>query len=361
MLRLSAKIASNFPCHDPNHALGSEVEKSPLSGANPGKIRYMTARVIQPAELPAFDALASEFGSLFTRAEWTRMFKERLVRVGLYDRGGSLLGGFNCLQTRRLGLRYRRNPPFTPDCGPFLKVLAEHPVAVLEAHRDALSAMVDFLRADPAALTFLRLSRATRDVMPFYHAGFRAVPAYTYILPLNQPANTLLDGMASVRRRNLQRASKDGLVTKPVADMKLVFDLVCRTFARQRKAVDTTVLRQILFEYAQAKNSFAFATFQNSEPLATAFVVHDGRTAFYLLGGYNDEGKHHGAGPAAMWSCIRRAQELGLQEFDFEGSMIPAIERYFRGFGGRLTPFFTVNRAWFPLEILLKCRRRNLF
>jgi hypothetical protein len=79
------------------------------------------------------------------------------------------------------------------------------------------------------------------------------------------------------------------------------------------------------------------------------------------MGGYGSEHKHHGAGPAAMFAAIRHAKKQGLAIFDFEGSMIPPIERYFRGFGGLLTPYLTVNKAWLPFEFVLKMIRRSNF
>jgi len=52
---------------------------------------------------------------------------------------------------------------------------------------------------------------------------------------------------------------------------------------------------------------------------------------------------------------------LGIKYFDFEDSMIRQIERYFRGFGGKLTLYYRINKAKLPLEILLKFYRRELF
>nr|HPR68216.1 methicillin resistance protein [Kiritimatiellia bacterium] len=63
----------------------------------------------------------------------------------------------------------------------------------------------------------------------------------------------------------------------------------------------------------------------------------------------------------AVWEAIRHAKEAGLETFDFEGSVIPPIERFFRGFGGRLTPYYTVNKGWRPLETAMKFLRRGFF
>lgn len=69
------------------------------------------------------------------------------------------------------------------------------------------------------------------------------------------------------------------------------------------------------------------------------------------------------AGASTVFEAIQHSQEIGLKAFDFEGAVISAIERYFRGFGGTLTPYFTVNKAWLPLEMALKMwpRHRDRF
>ncbi len=67
------------------------------------------------------------------------------------------------------------------------------------------------------------------------------------------------------------------------------------------------------------------------------------------------------SGVCTMFETMKHSPVLGLKIFDFEGSVIPAIERYFRGFGGGLTSYFTVTKAWLPVEIALKFRWRQYF
>ncbi|MDI6740189.1 MAG: GNAT family N-acetyltransferase, partial [Candidatus Edwardsbacteria bacterium] len=95
--------------------------------------------------------------------------------------------------------------------------------------------------------------------------------------------------------------------------------------------------------------------------IAATFCIHDATTAYYLLGGYDHASKHRGAGAAALWAAIGHAKGIGLKRFDFEGSMVPQIERYFRGFGGTQTLYLTINKAALPLEMLLKITRRQTF
>jgi hypothetical protein len=51
-----------------------------------------------------------------------------------------------------------------------------------------------------------------------------------------------------------------------------------------------------------------------------------------------------GANTLLYWEAIRLASQVS-RAFDFEGSMVEPIEHYFRGFGGRQTPYFCVRRA----------------
>ena len=63
-----------------------------------------------------------------------------------------------------------------------------------------------------------------------------------------------------------------------------------------------------------------------------------------------------------MWKAIKFSkEELGLAEFDFEGSMVPQIEQFFRKFGGILTPYYSV--VWekpFPISVRMRAVIKNL-
>jgi len=77
-------------------------------------------------------SLAREYGCLFNSDEWLELYGDKQQRVGLFEDGGELIGGFTIYRQRRWGLTLLTNPPFTPTCGPFVKVKASHGVAVME-------------------------------------------------------------------------------------------------------------------------------------------------------------------------------------------------------------------------------------
>lgn len=321
----------------------------------------MNIRALDTSELPVYDELAHRHGTLFNRSDWLALFGPKMRPFGIFDEGGKMVGGLSLYQERRWGLKILRRAPFTPTCGPFLAVKSQNPVAVLEERRKALEGMVDLLERENPAICMLPLARDVQDALPFFWRGYKVVPLYTYLLDLSLPLDQIRKNMSPDRRNDISKAARDGLVVRPEPDLAVVRDLVLATFGRQQKFVDRACLEGILFRYANPSNSFAFVACRAERPIATCFVIHDTQTAYYLLGGYRMEGRHHGAGALTVSGAIQHAQELGLRTFDFEGSVIPPIERFFRGFGGRLTPYFTANKAWGPLEMGLKFIQRKFF
>ena len=62
------------------------------------------------------------------------------------------------------------------------------------------------------------------------------------------------------------------------------------------------------------------------------------------MGGGDPHLRTSGAGSLLIWEAIQRAS-ADSQVFDFEGSMLRPVERFFRAFGGRQTPYPHVSRA----------------
>lgn len=107
--------------------------------------------------------------------------------------------------------------------------------------------------------------------------------------------------------------------------------------------------------------SVAFVSSKHDLKIAGTLFVYDHDTMCALLGGYDSEVKSRGAKSLVYWTAMQFAKQLGLTYFDFEGSMVPSIEAFFRGFGGKLTPYYRINKTTLPLEIILKFFKRELF
>jgi hypothetical protein len=198
-------------------------------------------------------------------------------------------------------------------------------------------------------------------MQPFIWQKFKVVPGYTYRLSLLYSEKEM-EAFMNVEHRNAYRkAEKDGLTCELTRDFALVKSVVLKTFERKNKGVDEGMMENILSRFANEQNSFAFVSRLNGTPVATAFCIMDTNTVYYLLGGYDPAHRHNGAGIQCIWNSIMYAKSLDRKVFDFEGSMLKEVEKFFRGFGPELVPYFTVQKAWFPLEVGLKFYRRHQF
>jgi lipid II:glycine glycyltransferase (peptidoglycan interpeptide bridge formation enzyme) len=308
-----------------------------------------------------FDELALSCGNIFNTIGWTRIFGDKIRNYGIYNQGGDLMGGFFVYKDKKYGLSVFREPPFTPSIGPFLFIEAVNPVAIMDIKKSVLSLMAEFIDNLKYSVVSVSLSRDVIDMQPFIWRKYKVIPNYTYIIDLGKSAEEIWGGMSGERRKNVNKGLKDSLTVEKTTDMDMVKSLVLKSFERQKKCPYEKHLDKVLFEFANEKNSFAFATFNGGSPIACSFCVYDRKTAYYITGGFDYENRHHGAGVMAMWESIKYAKHLGLKYFDFEGSMSPKIEKYFRGFGGDLTPCYQINKAKLPLEIILKCYKRQSF
>lgn len=320
--------------------------------------KSLLAHPIGQGELETWDALASQYGCLFDSIRWTRLFGPAIGRIGIFDAGGNLRGGFCVWEQRRFGLRILRNPPLTPHIGPFFEHRATNAAAKTNEDRDVMEAMAEFIDRAGAAVVSLSLAVEVKDCLPFYWRGYRVISHWTYRIDLNKSEEELLAGMSVDRRNDIRKAHRDGLVASGSTRTDVLQSLVALTFSRNHKDYPKENMATVLRALPPGANSWCFETRLVDAAQAAVYCVHDLKTAYYLLGGHT---AHHGAGALAVWHSILKAKELGLKVFDFEGSVIPPIERYFRGFGGTLTPYFSINKAWLPIEIVFKFFKRQAF
>jgi lipid II:glycine glycyltransferase (peptidoglycan interpeptide bridge formation enzyme) len=321
----------------------------------------MAIKRLDTTDISSYTILANETGSIFTSKAWIDLYDNNLEQYGIFDNDKKLIAAFYLYKSKIAGLTYYKNPPYTPHIGLCYKNKAGNKANALAFDKSIVAELADFILSLKAGILTVAMPYRVKDVQPFIWKKFKTVPNYTYHINLELSTDQLLQNLASDKRNSLKKAEKDGIQTIRVTDYAIVEQLILKTFSRKQKSLDAAFVNKILFQFSNAENSFAFISYLNNKPISAAFCLIDHSTCYYLLGGYDSENKHQGAGVNAIWHAIRYAKEKQLKIFDFEGSMLPEVEKFFRGFGGDLIPYYTVNRAILPLEIILKFIKRELF
>jgi len=321
----------------------------------------MRIHKIDEQSMVEYEYLVKKYGAIFNSKKWLDLFDEKVSIYGIFDKGENLIGGFHLYEKKRFGLTICCDAPFTPTTGPFFKLESKNPVAIMNKWKKVLTKIANFIENRRYHVVSISLDRNVIDTQPFIWMKYKVAPRYTYILDLRKSLVEIRSDMSSERRKNINKGIKDGLIVKQNYDNKLVKSFALNTFTRQGLKVNASYLDKILFDYADETNSFSFVVYEEDIPISVIFCVHDNKSVYYLLGGYSERKKHQGGGALAFWETIKYAKNLGLLNYDFEGSEIQNIEKYFRGFGGSIFPYYRINKARLCLEILLKFSKRELF
>ncbi len=321
----------------------------------------MIIKEIKNIHDPVYSDLVSRAGTVFNSPGWLALYGNKLQLFGIYSGDDELAGAFFLYRDRKTGFSFFKNPPYTPHIGWMFENRSQNHAKALSQNKKVMEVMADFMQGLPVGVISYAFPFSASDMQPFTWKKFKVVPKYTYRLPLALPVEELEKRMATEHRNLLRKAVKDGLWAEKITDYDVVKKLVLKTFDRKNKSIDKDLLEKILSGFADASNSFAFAALNNGQPVSATLSIHDRSTAYYLLSGYDPIAKHGGAGILCVWQSILHSRESGLDTFDFEGSMLPEVERFFRGFGADLVPYFTVNKAWLPLEFMLKLFKREQF
>lgn len=291
--------------------------------------------------------------SVFNSPDWLELFS-KIKLFGIFNNNSELIGAFYFYSYTKYGLELNICPPFTPHNGLFFENRAENSANINSFNKNVMNEVAEFVNDLNSKLLVFVLPAGVLETQPFTWKNMEVKVKYTYHIDLGNSEEQLLANLSSEKRKSLNKAKADGLRIERTEDMKAVKEVVLKTFARKQISRNLDYFDKILFNFANTKNSFAYVAHQDGKAIAASFCVHDQHSAYYLFGGYDSVQKHHGAGVSCMWQSILYAKQIGLKIFDFEGSMIPEVEKYFREFGGTLTPYYHVGKIRFPLNIVYK-------
>lgn len=314
-------------------------------------------------EIAITDVVNFKNNCVFNTIDWLKIYEQdKLALWGIFNKNKELIGVFHTYKYKRAKFfKQIASAPFCPSNGLYVKSNSINPSQKNTFQKKVVKLISEFLLSKPVSILSFSFPPNIIDTQPLYWSDFNITPKYTYQLDLNLTEEELFANMSSERRKNIRKAKKDGIKSVLEIKSKNAEKLIKSTFKDQQLKVDYKVLSNILNQFSTQHNTLCFVSYnKNKKPIATAFCVYDDKQAYYLFGGYDNNNKHEGAGALAMWEAIKYAKNKQISIFDFEGSMVPKIEQYFRGFGGELVPYYVVQKAkTIPHIILTKAKGKN--
>ncbi len=182
--------------------------------------------------------------------------------------------------------------------------------------------------------------------LPFYWAGFEQTTRYTYVIDDLSDSEILYNQLQGNIRREINKAQKT-LTISEADSVSLLHELKELDYRNKRQTINysSAYFNRV---YVKLKKKDAckcwIATDEDGKVVASLLLVWDADSAYYLAGAAHPGKKNTGAMSLLMWTAIQFASGV-TNAFNFEGSMVEPIERFFRSFGAKQTPYFEVKKT----------------
>ncbi len=246
---------------------------------------------------------------------------------------------------RRFGFKRITIPPLTPYLGPWIFYPEGQKQAQRLAHeKKVLEELIAGLpRFDDLTL---KLHPKISNVLPFYWEGFKTRLCYTYIIQDTQDTEKCFNQLRGNIRGAIRKAIKKYTV-EYADEVESIHELKLKDYRVKKKTLSYSLeyfqkIDQTLA--ANGKRKILHAVDANGTVRGGVYLVWDNEQCYYLIGAADPEVKNEGVLALLIWEGLVYASELGLP-YNFEGSMIEPIERFFRSFGAEQLPYPLVNKT----------------
>lgn len=299
---------------------------------------------------------------VFGSKAWLNIYGTNLKLIGIYKDEHQLIGGFFYLATKKYGLNFIKLPPYTPHCGLFFYNESKNKSSVNSFSKEVITAVCDYVSNLKPALTVLAFPSSIVDLQPFIWNKYKVVPNYTYRIDLRQNMENIFSHFDPKNRNAINKAVKENVeVKESVLSKTELFKYFKNSLSSTNANIYDQELKTIFTGFSNSSNSFALEATKDNKLLGIVFCVYDKYNCYYLLGGVDKNSGVQGVNNILVKASIVMAKNLGCTTFDFEGSMLKGVEKFFRSFGADMFPYYTVNKAKLPIELALKFKKRELF
>lgn len=258
-----------------------------------------------------------------------------------YNQEGKIVGAWAMHHRKLRGFKAIVLPPMTPFTGIYFDVDGSLSIQKQGLRRQEI--LEDLIRQVPEAPIFEQKFQYTlRDWAPFYWAGYKQEMRYTFRFENPDPESIHANFTKSFKR-NIRAAERDFTI-ETSTDVTELYGLVKNVYDIRDD--------QIMFDFETLNGAYSAVHARGESTIyravddhgvnAAILVVRDANTTYYLLGGRVGSNTRSSTN-LLIWRAIQDSAERGL-DFDFEGSMLKGVHKFFQSFGGEMVGYHYVYR-----------------
>ena len=281
--------------------------------------------------------------SIFEQPWWLDAVAPGNWGSAVIKQNGRTIARLPYVKQKRYGFRVLGMPPYTQTLGYWIDETGAKNTKKYARHKDLITDLINQL---PKGYSVdLSLSHNCSYLFPFKWNGFKIEMAYSYRLEEISDTERLWRELGDNIRREIKKAQKQLTIENDHSIGDLIF-MQSKTFERQGRKFKgyPDLLRRLDAALVNHNARQLLCAVDSVGRIhAASYFVFDNNCCYYLIGGGDPELRNSGASSLLMWEGIKFASSVS-KSFDFEGSMIEPIERFFRAFGGTPTPYWRVTK-----------------
>ncbi len=181
--------------------------------------------------------------------------------------------------------------------------------------------------------------------LPFYWVNYKQTNRYTYVLKDISNLDRVYNSFNRTTRNAINRAKKK-LHVVVSRNVELFYQFKLDDYRKKGMTYDVslyTLKKVIGFSFDTNSGEIIVALDEDGIVYSMLFYIWDEQCAYYVAGVSNCEIKDSSAMSLLLWEAIQRSSSK-TKVFDFEGSMVHSIEKFFRGFGCEQTTYFQISK-----------------
>ena len=258
------------------------------------------------------------------------------------------------------GMRYVLTPQLTQYTGVWIVDKEGESMADrLSREKKLQNDIISQLKTKKIALFDVKFPLKYTYWSPFYWAGYQQETHYTYRLENIQDTESLFAQLDYAKQKQIRKAQEAGIVIDYDMSADELYDLQCAQLdERGSKDVLSRELVHSVVEASRHRGQGLIARAKDKEgdTHAAILVVWDEHSAWELISAIHPYHRASGASTLVVWKAIKQVSDK-TQAWDFEGSMIEAVDNSFRQFGGTPVPYYEIYKKNKLIQLIELCKK----
>ena len=291
------------------------------------------------------DFIKENYVPIFYRNEYLDVVCDVQWDVVLYEEDKQIKGIYIYMVKHKYLLNYIIQPQLCPYTGP----LFFNPKDIDKAYSYLLSTLPKH---------HLIIQDYFHDLPEINGFEYTQLKKHTYVFSADLDIEELWSSQSSSHRRIIRKAQRE-LKYEDEESIDVFLNFQSKTFQKRRKKLPINPmihkeLDKVLVSLGNRK--IIKCTNSKNEVVAMCYFIMDEKWTFNIASSVANSYRHNGMN-LIMWNEIKASLSQG-RSFDFEGSMIEGIDRFFRRFKGTKTTYYSRYKSSNMLiDLLVKIKK----